>query len=399
VKPSEILELVHVARPDAPYGIRRLARCYSIPDLAALARRRLPRGVLGYLDGGGESEYTLRRNRAAFDEWELVSHVLHDVSTVDTSTTILGTPTRLPLALAPVGAPGLMSADAELPAGRAAAHAGVPFSLSTLGSVTVEQLAAATDATLWFQLYVWGDRGKAKELVARATHVGYRALLVTADVSVRSKRERELHGGLHLPTPTLTPTTVLEGALHPWWCWQFLVSDPPGFPNLDPPSGQRSMPDLSGLADGTLCWDDLDWIRAAWEGPLVLKGVLTPDDARRAADAGVDGVVVSNHGGRQLDHAPATIDVLPAIADAVGDRIEVLLDSGVRRGTDICAALALGARAVLIGRPWLYGVAAAGEAGVRHAVDILADELRIAMGLIGARRIADLDRSRVRRRM
>ncbi|MGH9138253.1 MAG: alpha-hydroxy acid oxidase [Acidimicrobiales bacterium] len=397
MKPSEIRALLPVGRPRPPYGVRRLGRCYSIDDLASVARRRTPDGALAYLDGGGEDEFSLRRNRRAFDEHELVPHVLRDVSHVDTAATVLGERLPLPMILAPVGAPRLLHHEGELAAARAAAAAGVPLAVSTLSSVSIERVAQESAGPLWFALYLWGDRGVAKELIARAQAAGYRALLVTADVTVRSKRERELRAGLTLPTPSLSPRTLLEGALHPYWWWHFLTADAPGFPNL--PGGRTAIAKgtqaLADLFDGTLSWADLAWIRDAWDGPLILKGVLSADDARRAADAGVDAVVVSNHGGRQLDHVPATIDVLPGIADAVGDRLEILFDSGIRRGTDIALALALGARAVLVGRAYLYGLAAAGEPGVAHAIDILADELRTAMGLTGAATIGDLDRDAV----
>jgi L-lactate dehydrogenase (cytochrome) len=210
-----------------------------------------------------------------------------------------------------------------------------------------------------------------------------------------------LHAGVTLPSPHLTPRTVLDGALHPSWSWQFLTGEALAFPNLPPngPDDRATAGDISHLFDGSVSWDDVAWIRDAWPGPVVVKGILTPEDARRAADFGVAAVVVSNHGGRQLDHLPATIDVLPAIVYEVGDRVEVLLDSGVRRGTDIATALALGARAVLVGRAYLYGLAAAGEPGVRHALDILAGELRTAMALLGARALTELDRTMVRRRV
>lgn len=389
MRPSEIVRLVNVGRPEAPYGVRRLARCISIEDLARVARRRVPAAAMAYLDGGGEDEVTLRRNRQAFEAVRLVPHVLRDVSEVDLSTTLLGAATSAPIALAPVGAPRLFHRAAEPAGARAAARAGLPFAISTLASTSLEDVAAAGDGALWFALYVWGDRGVARELVARAADAGYRALVVTADVTVRSKRERELHAGVTLPTPRLRPGAVLEGARHPSWWWHFLTGEAPTFPNI--PGGTGAIEDLF---DGTVGWGDLEWLRAAWAGPLVLKGVLDPDDARRAVDAGVDAVVVSNHGGRQLDQVPASIEALPAVVDAVGDRVEVLLDSGVRRGTDILAALRLGARGVLVGRAWLYGLAAAGEAGVAHAIDILVHELHTAMALSGLQSVRSLASTR-----
>jgi L-lactate dehydrogenase (cytochrome) len=395
VKLREIPRLVRVARPPAPYGVRALDRCVSIEDLARLARRRLPIGPRAYLEGGGADEYTMRRNRAAFDELELLPRVLEDVSGVDTSTTVLGSRVPLPIALSPIGSPRMFHHEGELAVARAAGHAGLPYGISTLATTAVEAVAAAASAPLWFQLYVWGDRGQAREAVVRARAAGFSALLLTADTTVRSKREREARSGLSLPSPDLTLRAFADGALHPTWSWHFLTSDAISFPNIGP-SGPASRATAQRLFDGTVSWDDLDWIRDVWDGPIAVKGVLRADEARRAADEGLDAVIVSNHGGRQLDHVPAAIEVLPEIVDAVEGRLEVLMDSGIRRGTDIVTALALGARAVLIGRAHVYGLAAAGEPGVRHAIDILAHELRMTMALSGARRLADLDRGLVR---
>jgi L-lactate dehydrogenase (cytochrome) len=392
VNASEIRELVRLGRPEAPYGVRALARCYDIDDLEALARKRLPAGALGYLEGGGEGEWTLQRNREAFNEIEVVPRVLRDVSHVDTTTTVLGTEVPVPIILSPVGGPRMFHHEGELAVARAARHARLPYGISTLATQPLEAVAAqAQGSPLWFQLYVWGDRGAAKELVARARAAGYRALLLSVDTSVRSERDRELHRGIVLPNPQLTLATAVDGARHPRWSWHFLTSPAIGFPNLSM-DGPTSRERLEQMFDGTVSWRDLDWIRAEWPGPIVLKGILNADEARRAAEEGVDGVVVSNHGGRQLDHVPATIDVLSDVVDAADGRLEVLFDSGIRRGSDILIALALGARAVLVGRAHLYGLAAAGEAGVRHAIDLLVKELRMSMALSGAERLDQLDR-------
>jgi L-lactate dehydrogenase (cytochrome) len=394
---SEMAHLLRVARPPAPHGAHTLARCYSIEDVARKARLRLPLGSRAYLDTGGEGEYTLGRNRAAFDLLEFLPSQPRDVSHVDTSTTVLGQRVPLPFALSPIGAPRMFHHEGELAVARAARHAGIPYGISTLATTSVEDVAAQTNTPLWFQLYVWGDRGEIKEAITRAKAAGFSALLFSIDTTVRSKREREKRAGLELPTPSLPLTTLLEGALHPGWAWHFLSSPVVSFPNIGPPD-QRSLQKISAMFDGTVRWEDLDWIREIWDGPILAKGVVRPEEAIRAADHGLDGVIVSNHGGRQLDHLPATIDVLPEIVDAAGDRLEVLVDSGFRRGSDIAAALALGARAVLVGRAHLYGLAAAGEAGVRHCIDILAHELRMTMALCGARTIAELNPSLIRRR-
>jgi L-lactate dehydrogenase (cytochrome) len=393
----EIPRLLRVARPPAPYGVQRLARTYSIEDLAQVARRRLPSGALAYLDGGGEDEYTMRRNRAAFDDVELIPRVMVDVSRIDTATEVLGSRIPLPIALAPIGSARIFHHEGERAVARAARAAGIPYGISTLGTVAVEDVAAVTDGPLWFQLYQWGDRGVAREAVVRARAAGFRALLVTVDTTVRSRREREMRAGLALPDPELSLRTFADGALHPAWSWRFLTSEAISFPNVGPP-GPASRARFAGMFDGTLNWGDLDWIRDVWDGPIALKGVIGTEDARRAADEGLDAVIVSNHGGRQLDHVAASIEALPEIVDAVEGRLEVLVDSGFRRGSDIVCALALGARAVLIGRGHLYGLAAAGEPGVRHAIDILARELRTTMALCGVTRLADLDRSMIRRR-
>ncbi len=396
MKLSDIADLIRVGRPPAPYGVRALARCYDIDDVADLARRRLPAGAAGYLDGGGEDEWTLRRNRAAFGEMEFLPRILRDVSEVQTGTTALGTAMPLPIILSPVGAPRMFHHEGELAVARAARAAGLTYGVSTLATQPLPAIADTADGSpLWFQLYLWGDRSVAKDLLVHAQDCGYRALLLSADTTVRSERDRELHRGMELPTPRLTLRTVLDGARHPAWAWHFVTSPAPSFPNLSA-HGPTSRQQMKEMFDGTVRWADLDWIRDAWNGPVAIKGVLRPDEAARAADHGADAVIVSNHGGRQMDHLPATLDVLPGIVDAVGDRVEVLVDSGFRRGSDIVAALALGARAVLIGRAHLYGLAAAGEPGVRHVIDILAQELRMSMALCGARTLAELDRSLLR---
>lgn len=394
----ETLPLLRVARPQTLPGARSLARCRSIEDVARKARRRLPSGARGYLDGGAEAEYTLARNRAAFDEIELLPHMLQEVSEVDTSTTVLGRRIPLPFALSPVGAPRMLHYEGEAAAVRAAARAGIPYGVSTLATTSVEDVAAQAGGTpLWFQIYVWGDRSEAKRAIVRAREAGCQALLFSIDTAVRSKREREQRAGLDLPHPHLSTSAFLDGGLHPRWAWRFLTSEPLSFPNIGPPD-HRSREKLDDMFDGSATLADLEWIRELWDGPLLLKGVMRPEQAIQAVEAGLDGVIVSNHGGRQLDHVSASIEVLPAIVDAVAGRLEVLVDSGFRRGSDIVAALALGASTVLIGRAHLYGLAAAGEGGVRHCIEILAEELRTTMALCGVASVAELDRTLIRRR-
>lgn len=391
MKLSEILELVRIRTPNPPYGVRALARCYDIDDLAKLARKRLPVGAAGYLEGGGENEWTLRRNCEVFGEVELVPRQLRDVSHVDTETTLLGTRVPLPIVLSPIGGARLIHHEGELAVARAVRHARLPYGVSTLATQSIEAIAeTAQGSPLWLQLYVWGDRSMSRELLRRARDAGCRVLMLSADTTVRSKRDRELHHGINLPNPDLTARTVLDGALHPSWSWHFLTSSAIGFPNVSV-NGSDSRGQVRQMFDGTVSWRDLEWMRQEWDGPIAVKGVLRAEEAREAADRGADAVILSNHGGRQLDHVPATLEVLPDIVEAVGDRVEVLLDSGIRRGSDILTALSLGARAVLIGRAYLYGLAAAGEAGVRHAIDVLGEELRMAMALCGARNLEELD--------
>ncbi len=394
---NEVKQLLRVARPPTPYG-RRLARAFSVEDLARLARRRLPAGVFGYLDGGGEGEVTLRRNRAAFEQLELVPHVLRDVSSIELSTKVLGTEMAYPFALAPIGSLRLLHHEGELATARAAAAAGIPMTLSSSGTCSIEAVAAESLGPRWYQLYVWKDRGLCQDLIARAREAGYSALVVTVDTTLRSKRERELRAGLDLPTPTLSLASLFDGAAHPDWAWHFLTSEAIRFANLAPRNAPPSagMNKMARSFDGLTTWADLEWIQAAWQGPIAVKGILSVEDAQRAADAGAQGIVVSNHGGRQLDYVPAAIEVLPEIADAVGGQVEVLMDGGIRRGSDILIALALGARACLIGRAHVYGLAAGGEGGVRAAIDFLASELRTAMGLSGLSSLASIDRGCVR---
>jgi L-lactate dehydrogenase (cytochrome) len=395
MKISEALQLLRIKRPTPPYGAFALARCYSIDDVARVARLRLPLAARAYLDNGGQGEYTLRRNRAALDMIELLPEQPRDVTSVDTSTTVLGHRAQLPIVLSPVGAPRFFHHEGERAVARAAGHSGVPYGVSTLATVPVEQIAAEAKAPLWFQLYAWGDRRDARRAVERAHAAGFGALLLSIDTNVRALREREKRCGLDLPSPELSVLTFLEGALHPTWAWHFVTSEAISFPNIGPPD-HRSREKVNDMFDGSLSWDDIKWIRQVWDRPLLVKGVLRPEEAVRAVELGLDGVVVSNHGGRQLDHVPATIDVLPEIVDAVQGRLEVLVDSGFRRGSDIVAALALGAKAVLVGRAYLYGLAAAGEAGVRHCVDILANEIRTTMALCGTTSIKELDRHLLR---
>jgi L-lactate dehydrogenase (cytochrome) len=376
---------------------RRLRRAASVEDLRDQARRRVPRAVFDYTDGGAGREVSLRRSRAAFDRVEFLPSVLRDVSSVDVSTTVLGRPAALPLVLAPTGFTRMMNHQGEPAVARAAARAGVPYALSTMGTTSPERLAAeAPDARRWFQLYLWRDRAASTELVRRAAESGYEALVLTVDTPVGGLRLRDVRNGMTIP-PALTARTILDGARHPSWWVDLLTTEPLEFASLNSFAGTVS--DLaSQVFDPSATLADVRWLREQWSGPLIVKGLLTVDDAVAAVDAGADGVVVSNHGGRQLDQSPTPLEQLPAIAESIGDRAEVYVDGGVLSGSDVMAAVALGARAVLVGRAYLYGLMAGGEAGVDRVLEILRREMVTAMQLTGVTSVAELTKDRVRLR-
>jgi L-lactate dehydrogenase (cytochrome) len=375
---------------------RRLARAASVADLRAVARRRLPRGVFDYIDGGAEDERTMAANADAFARTRFRPRVLRDVGTVDTSTTLLGRPLPVPLVLAPTGFTRIADPAGELAVARAAARAGLPYTLSTLATRSIEEVAAAAGAgRRWFQVYVWRDRGLVKDMIDRAAVAGYEALVLTVDTAVLGRRERDIRRGFTLP-PKIGLGTLVDGALHPGWTWAFVRAEPIRFANVVA-GGAGDGSDAVSLADYVnsqfdpgLSWDDVDWMRSVWDGPIVVKGVQTVEDARLAAEAGVAAVALSNHGGRQLDGAPAPLGLVAPVADAVGDRVEVICDGGVRRGSDIVKAVALGARACMAGRAYLYGLGAAGERGVDHVLRLLSADVRRTMALVGARDVGEL---------
>ncbi|MGH9288839.1 MAG: alpha-hydroxy acid oxidase [Acidimicrobiales bacterium] len=380
---------------------RRLARAASVADLRAIAQRRLPRGVFDYIDGGAEDERTMAANMAAFAGVTFRPRVLRDVGDVDPSTTLLGQPLSLPLVLAPTGFTRIADPDGELAVARAAARAGLPYTLSTLGTRSIEEVADASGGPKWFQVYVWRDRGLVKEMIDRAATAGYDALVLTVDTAVLGRRERDVRRGFSLP-PKVGLGTLVDGALHPGWTWRFLRSEPIRFANVRDEMGVGDGSTAVTLSeyvntqfDPDLSWRDVEWMRSVWDGPLVVKGIQTVDDARLAAEAGVEAIALSNHGGRQLDSAPATLDLVAPVADAVGDRLEVICDGGVRRGSDIVKAVALGARACMAGRAYLYGLGAAGERGVDHVLGLLDADVRRTMALIGASTVDELGRQLV----
>ena len=376
---------------------RRLARAASVADLRAIARRRLPRGVFDYVDGGAEDERTLAANEAAYAATGWRPRVLNAVAEVDVGSTLLGRPLAFPFALAPVGFPRLLHPDGELAAARAAARAGLPYTLSTMSSRSIEEVREVSDGRLWFQVYAWRDRGLVEEMVERAARARYEALVLTVDTAVLGRRERDVRRGFSMP-PSIGLGTIVDGALHPGWTWSFVRSEPVRFANV---SGR-------GVADGStpvvisefiheqfdpaLSWADVDWLRSIWDGPVLIKGIGRVEDAIRAAEVGVDAVVLSNHGGRQLDGAPAAFSLISSVADALDGRTEIICDGGVRRGSDILKAVAAGATATMGGRAYLWGLAAAGELGVERVLDWFHADMTRTMALLGVTSVADLDR-------
>ncbi|MEY2464907.1 MAG: hypothetical protein QOH64_3045 [Acidimicrobiaceae bacterium] len=377
---------------------RRLARAASVADLRLIAKRRLPGGVFDYIDGAAEDERTLAANEAAFAATTFRPRVLRGIEKVDIGSTVLGRPLAYPLALAPTGFTRIADPEGELAVARAAERAGLPYTLSTLSTRSIEEVRGVSAGRLWFQVYAWRDRGLVTEMIQRAADARYEALVLTVDTAVLGRRERDVRRGFSLP-PTIGPRTIVDGALHPGWTWSFVRSEPIRFANVvgrevgDGASPVTLSDYINSQFDPALSWDDLDWLRSAWDGPIVVKGIQTVDDAVLAAERGVDAIALSNHGGRQLDGAPATLSLVAPVADAVGGRIEIICDGGVRRGSDIAKAVAAGATAVMAGRAYLYALGAAGERGVDRVLDWFRADLVRTMSLLGAGTIADLDRS------
>ena len=375
----------------------KLDRCLNIDDLRVAARQRAHRMVFDYIDGGADDEVSLGRNTKAFDDYDLLFKVLAGADNVDMSTTLLGEKIDVPFFASPAAGQRLFHTHGERGVAKAADSAGTIFSLSTLSSVSIEEIAALTNGPKWFQLYVWKDRGLVKEMMDRAREAGYKALILTVDFPIAGNRERDPRNGFSIP-----PKVGVKQAWHalraPAWSLDYVIRPSVKYANLSADTAAVSLQDfVYEQFDAGFNWRDAEWLLGEWNGPAVIKGVVRPDDARRAVDLGFNAVMVSNHGGRQLDRSPAPVHVLESIVDAVGPDAEVILDGGVRRGTDILIALALGARAVGFARPFLYGLAAAGEAGARRAMDILTNELRRDMVLLGTDRISKIERSLVRR--
>ena len=398
---------------------RRLAKCGDIDDVRRLAKRNLPGGVFDYFDGAAETEWSMANNSAAFERVHLTPRVLVDVSQIDTSVTVMGSRLPFPFAFSPTGFTRIATSAGENAVARVATRHGVPYTLSTLGTRSIEEVAAAranmtiaaarasaetgaTDASpLWYQLYVWEDRGLSRELVQRAKAAGYQAIMVTVDTAVFGRRDRDVRRGFTLP-PKIGLETFIDGIRHPRWTLDFITHEPITFSAV---SGRGDVDGSTAITlsdyvnsqfDASLSWRDLDWVRSESGLPIMLKGIQSVDDAVRARSEGVEAIALSNHGGRQYDGSPAPIELLPSVIDAVGDDIEVLVDGGVRRGSDVVKACALGARAVMFGRPYLYGLGAAGELGVEWVINYISAGVKRTMALVGATDVASL-RGLVRR--
>jgi L-lactate dehydrogenase (cytochrome) len=380
---------------------RKLKKVASVDDLRRLAKRRLPAGVFDYIDGGAEDERTLSTNSSDFASLEFKPRVLRDVSSLDTSTTIFGRPASMPVVLSPTGFTRIAHSDGELAVTRAAQRAGIPWSLSTMGTRSIEECAAANPTgEKWFQIYTWRDRGLVRDLVERAAAAGYGAVWLTVDTAVLGRRERDVRRGMTLP-PKLGPKTLMDGALHPAWTLDFLRGGPITFANVvgqrdDDGSTAVSLSEYVGRQfDQALSWTDVEWLREIWDGPIVLKGIQTVADAKQAVAAGVEGIGLSNHGGRQLDDAPTPVSLIEPVRQEIGDQATIICDGGVRRGSDIVKALALGADAVSLGRPYFLALGAAGEPGVDWLLEFLRQGLERTMALTGCRSLSEIDRDLV----
>ncbi|QUH00922.1 alpha-hydroxy-acid oxidizing protein [Saccharopolyspora erythraea] len=389
---SELRPLLRVEPPQLNPTRRRLARAHTIGDLRAIARRRTPRAVFDYTDGAAEGETSLRRARQAFLDVEFRPSVLRDVSGVDTTTSVLGKPSAMPFSLAPTGFTRMMNHEGESAVVRVAQRTGIPYGLSTMGTTSIEDTATAGPAARkWFQLYIWRDRAASRDLVQRAQDAGYEALILTVDTPVGGARLRDMRNGLTIP-PALSLKTIADGAMHPAWWFNLLTTEPLSFASFSRWEGTAAEL-INKMFDPSLNFSDVEWLREAWDGPLIIKGLQNVSDARRVVELGADAVILSNHGGRQLDRAPTMLELLPEVREAIGDRAEIMLDTGILSGADIVAALALGADSCLVGRAYLYGLMAGGELGVQRAVDILRTEVVRTMQLLGVSRVDDLNGS------
>lgn len=377
---------------------RALKRCYNVARLRERAKKRLPAPMFHYIDGAAGDEWTMRQNTSAFDRWELVPRWLVDVSEIDMSTTLFGQKIDVPFFCAPTAMGRLFHHVGEPAVARAAERIGTMYSLSSISTTSIEEVAEATSGPKLFQVYVFKDRGLNREFLQRCKDSGYHALALTVDVPVAGNRERDIVTGMTIP-PKLTLASLFDFAMHPRWVWNYFTSPPLELANVR----DRIKGDVTTLVgffndqlDRTVNWDDAAWMIEEWGGPFAIKGILSAEDARRAAEIGASAVIVSNHGGRQLDTSPAPIEVLPEIVQAVGDRLEIILEGGVRRGVHVLKALALGATAVSFGRPYLFALGAGGEAGVDQVLEYFRTDLERDMRLLGCRNVKEVDSARIR---
>jgi len=393
-RPAEVFELLRFKAPDFDAKRRRLARALTIEDLRAIAKRRTPRAAFDYTDGAAEGELSLARARQAFEDVEFHPSILRDVSNVDTTVEVLGGPSAFPFGIAPTGFTRLMQTEGETAGASAAGAAGIPFTLSTLGTTSIEDVKAANPAGRnWFQLYVMRHREISYGLVERAAAAGFDTIMFTVDTPVAGARLRDKRNGFSIP-PQLTLRTIADAIPRPWWWWDFLTTPKLEFASLTSTGGTVGEL-LDAAMDPSISFEDLDVIRAMWPGKLVVKGVQNVEDAKRLADLDVDGIVLSNHGGRQLDRAPVPFHLLPDVVREVGRDTEVMIDTGIMNGADIVASIAMGARFTLIGRAYLYGLMAGGRAGVDRAIAILAEQVVRTMKLLQVRSVAELSPAHV----
>jgi L-lactate dehydrogenase (cytochrome) len=388
-KVGDLAPLIRFRKPRLGRTQRRLDNALTIHDLRRIAQRRTPKAAFDYADGAAEDEISLERARQAFRDIEFHPTILRDVTNITTGWQVLDRQVALPFGIAPTGFTRLMHTAGEIAGARAAAATGIPFSLSTLGTASIEDVSAAIpQGRKWFQLYMWRDRDRSMALVQRAADAGFDTLLATVDVPVAGARLRDIRNGMSIP-PALTLRTVLDAVPRPQWWFDLLTTEPLSFASLSRWPGTVGEY-LDTMFDPSLTFQDLAWIKAQWPGKLVVKGIQTRDDARAVVDIGVDGIVLSNHGGRQLDRAPVPFQLLPSVVRDVGKHTEILLDTGIMSGADIVAAIALGARCTLIGRAYLYGLMAGGEAGVQRAIEILSGQLTRTMRLLGVSCLEEL---------
>ncbi|WP_174552013.1 alpha-hydroxy acid oxidase [Nocardia salmonicida] len=388
-KPRDFVPLLQFKKPQLNRKKRRLDAALTIEDLRVIAKRRTPKAAFDYTDGSAEAELSIARARQAFLDIEFQPAILRDVAEISTGWQVLGGPVSMPFGIAPTGFTRMMQTEGEYAGARVAGRAGIPFSLSTMGTASIEDVAQANPhGRNWFQLYMWKDRDRSMALVERAAAAGYDTLLVTVDVPVAGARLRDKRNGMSIP-PALTPATVLDALPRPQWWIDFLTTEPLAFASLDRWSGTVAEL-LDTMFDPTVNFADLAWIRDQWPGKVVVKGVQTLADARAVVEVGVDGIVLSNHGGRQLDRAPIPFHLLPSVAAELGRDTEIMLDTGIMSGADVVAAVALGARFTLVGRAYLYGLMAGGEAGVDRAVTILSEQVERTMRLLGVTSLEEL---------